>query len=81
MAKSAVIDWWEQKMRHDAAQLSSLKYFKPEFYSLSTPHPIWTTAGSNPYETAKSFTQMRMILGQYRWEQLHRQWTQNSSGT
>ena len=78
--KSAVIDFWEQKFRLDTISLSSLKYFKPEFYSLCTPHPLWTSAGTNPYEVEKSVTQARMLSGRYRCEKLRRHWSQNSDG-
>ena len=37
LAKSLVINYWEVKLRGEAALLPSLKYFKPEFHSLSTP--------------------------------------------
>ena len=47
LAKSLVISYWEVKLRGEAALLPSLKYFKPEFHSLPTPHPTLWTPGSN----------------------------------
>ena len=47
--KSRIVDFWETKLRNRASSLPSLTYFKPCFMSLTKPHPIWTTAGSNPY--------------------------------
>ena len=47
--KAKVIDFWEIKLRGKASLLSSLLNFKPEYMSLTKPHPIWGTAGSNPY--------------------------------
>ena len=44
LVKKHVIDYWEQKLRHEAAPLTSLEFFNPRFMSLSSPHPIWTTA-------------------------------------
>ena len=78
--KSAVTDFWEKKLCYDAAELSSLTYFKSQFYSLSNPHLIWVTAGSNPYEVEKAVTQARMISGRYRCEKLRRHWSQNTAG-
>ena len=34
--------------------------------SLTKPHPIWTTPGSNPYEIAKAVQQARFLSGRYR---------------
>ena len=52
LVKSKVIDYWESYLRAEVATLkeNSLKYFQAEFMSLTTPHLIWLTCGSNPYE-------------------------------
>ena len=50
--KAHVISYWEDKLRGEAALLPSLTNFKPEFMSLKTPHLLWRTARSNPYEVA-----------------------------
>ena len=78
--KSAVIDYWERKLRSEAQVLSSLKYFKPQFYSLTRPHPIWTYAGTNPYEVEKAVVQAKMLSGRYRCEKLRRHWSSNTGG-
>ena len=39
-----IMSYWENRLRGEAALLSSLVYFKPEFTSLKKPHPIWLTA-------------------------------------
>ena len=80
LAKSKVLDFWEAKLRADASHLSSLTFFKPEFYSLSKPHPIFTTAGNNPYEVEKACCQARMLSGRYRTCWLARHWSGNSAG-
>ena len=36
IAKSKVVDYWEQKLKKDASTLSSLQYFKPEYMSLAS---------------------------------------------
>ena len=51
--KRHVTSYWETKLRNDASRLLSLTYFKPEFMSLQSPHPLWTSCGSNSYEICK----------------------------
>ena len=67
------------KLSQDASKLSSLLYFKPAFYSLSRPHPIWSSAGSNPYEVEKACCQARMLSGRYRTCWLARYWSGDKS--
>ena len=77
LCKSKVIDWWEQKLRAEADLLPSLQHFKPSFMSLSTPHPIWTSAGS-PYEVGKAVVAARMLSGRYRTDYLARHWNKTN---
>jgi hypothetical protein len=44
LIKAKVVDYWERKLRGEASLLPSLAYFKPEYMSLTKPHPIWSTA-------------------------------------
>ena len=53
LVKKKGLSYWEQKLRSQA-NLPSLVHFKPEFMSLKYPHPLWTTAGSSPYEIVKA---------------------------
>ena len=78
MAKA--ISYWENRLRGEAALLSSLVNFMPEFMSLKKPHPIWLTAGSNPYEISKAIQQAKFLSGRYRTEVLAKHWTKNKSG-
>jgi hypothetical protein len=80
LIKARVVDYWERKLRGEASLLSSLVYFKPEYMSLTKPHPIWSTAGSNPYEVSKAVQQARFLSGRYRSEYLSRHWTNNKEG-
>ena len=50
LTKSRIYSFWEKKLRRQVHELSSLTYFLPQFHSLAKPHPIWSTAGNNPYE-------------------------------
>ena len=80
LVKSRVLNYWECKLRLEASKLTSVPYFKPEFMSLTTPHPIWTSCGSNPFESHKAVTACRMLSGRYLTDKLQRHWTQNQNG-
>ena len=81
LSKARILDFWESKLRADAASLDSLLYFKPQFYSLSRPHPIWSSAGNNPHEAEKACCQARMISGRFRTCWLSRHWSGDSTGS
>ena len=70
LVKKHVVNYWEMKLRMMASPLSSLKYFKPSFMSLTRPHPLFTTEGSSPYEVAKARVQALLLSGRYRTEVL-----------
>ena len=80
LVKAKVVDYWEKKLRGESSLLSSLVNFKPEFMSLTKPHLIWTTAGSNPYEVSKAIQQARFLSGRYRTENLAKHWSRNKEG-
>ena len=80
LCKTQVIDYWQRVLRHEVAQLSSLKYFKAQFHSLATPHPIIWTPGANPYEVTKAVIQLKMLSGRYRTALLTKHWGPNRSG-
>ena len=81
LTKSSVIDFWERKLRKEASVLTSLQYFNPSFMSLSSPHPIWSTAGSSPAKVTMATIQSQMLSGRYRTMQLESHWsTKHSSG-
>ena len=54
LVKAKIQDYWQVKLRNEAGFLSSLGFFKPQFMSLSKPHPLWLSARSNPYESTKA---------------------------
>ena len=80
LIKSRVIDYWEAHLREKASTLTSAPYFKPAFMSLTRPHPIWTSCGSNPFESHKASTASRMLSGRYLTDKLQRHWTLNKTG-
>ena len=77
LCKSKVVDWWEQKLRGEADLLPSLQHFKPAYMSLSSPHPLWSCAGS-PYEVGKAVIAARMLSGRYKTDRLTRHWTKTN---
>jgi hypothetical protein len=80
MVNKAVVSFWESKLRAEAAGLLSLEFFRPQFMSLTTPHPMWLTARSSPYEVIKATVQAKMLSGRYRTEKLCSHWSQNKPG-
>ena len=75
LVKAKVVSYWENRLRGESNLLPSLKYFHPEFMNLTKPHPIWSTAGSNPYEISKAIQQARFLSGRYRSADLTRHWS------
>ena len=66
--KKAITSYWHNVLVDECKGLRSLKYFKPELYSLTKPHYMWTTAAGMPYETSKATVLARMISGRFRTE-------------
>ena len=81
MVKSKIISYWESKLRFEASQLKSLKYFDPNFASLIKPHPVLIMPGSNPYEVSKSVILLRMLSGHYRDDYLLRHFSGSNNGS
>ena len=80
LTKSMVLDFWTAKFRGEAEHLDSLQFFNPSYMSLSSPHPLWTSAGS-PFEVRKAVVTARMLSGRYRTDSLMRHWSSsNPSG-
>ena len=77
IAKCRVLEWWQTKYRGVAQHMDSLEYFNPDFMSLSTPHPLWTTAGS-PFEVSKAVVSARMLSGRYRTDKLMSNWNNSN---
>ena len=74
LARSSVVDYWENKLRQESTFLPSLSFFNPYFHSLVDPHPMLWTPGSNPHEVAKAVVQSKMLSGRYRTARLTRHW-------
>ena len=75
LVKAKILDYWEKKLRAEAALLPSLNYFNPHFMSLSRPHKLWTTAGNNPFEVAKARVQLLFLSNQYPCAKVSRHWS------
>ena len=63
LTKKHVLNYWELKLCEEAAPLTSLRYFNPNYMSLSKPHPIISTAVSSPYEVTKARVQALFLSG------------------
>ena len=79
-AKENIASYWHQVLAAEAKKLKSLKYFKPELYSLVKPHYMWSCAASNVFECSKSTALAIMASGRFRSDMLTRHWSQNRSG-
>ena len=78
--KKRVIDYWESLLRSEVNLLPSLTSFRPAFMSLTSPHPIWSTAGSSPTNVAMATVQAVMLSGRYYTEALCSHWSNNKTG-
>ena len=78
LVKKHVMDFWEQKLHHEAGNLSFLQFFKPTFMSLISPHPIWTTAAASPTKVVMATQQARLLSGRYRMAALTSHWSDTS---
>ena len=56
--KETVVNYWTQLIKDCASDLSRL--------SLSTPHPIWTAAGTNPVNIKKTTIVSWLLLNVYK---------------
>jgi hypothetical protein len=74
MAKSAVLEFWLDKLRTKADSLSSLLYLKTRFLGLTKCHPMFRSCGSSPWQIEKATTQARLLSGRYRVEALSGHW-------
>ena len=79
LVKKKILSYWQEKFRSEAANLSSLQFFKPQYMSLSQPHPLWTTCDANPFEVNKAVVVAKMMSGRYRSDYLCRHWTPTNS--
>ena len=75
MVKTNVNKYWENLLRQETLQLSSLIFFQTSRLSLRQPSILWLLAGSNSYEVSKSLVVARMISGRYKSDFLSRHWT------
>ena len=55
-------------------------FFKPEYHSLVSPHPILWTPRANPHEVCKAVVQLKMLSGRYRIAALTKHWGTNRTG-
>ena len=81
LIKANITDFWQAKLRAHSATLEekSLRYFKPQFMSLSRPHPMWAGAVTS-YTVNKRVTTARMLSGRFRCGSLLRHFNPDISG-
>ena len=81
LIKTNITDFWQTKLRAHSASLEdkSLKFFKPQYMSLSHPHPMWSTAVTS-YQVNKCVVVARMLSGRFRCGSLLRHFSPHISG-
>ena len=75
LVEKRVISFWEDTLRSETLDLTSLMFFDAANHSLQKPSLIWQTSGSSSYECAKSHVLARMQSGRYRSDYMCRHWT------
>ena len=73
--RSRVVDWWQIHYRGQASNTDSLTLFQYQYFSLSSPPRVLTTAQS-PYEVSRALTVVRMMSGRYITDHRTRNWDQ-----
>ena len=81
LIKAQVHVYWKEKLCLESSRLDSLVFFKPQHMSLSTPHPLITSCGSNPYEINKAVIQLKLLSGRYRTDKLLAHFHKSNSPT
>ena len=79
LCKQKVSEYWHEKLAHQAG-LPSLSFLQPDFLSLSSPHPIYSSLDGNQYQAKAARIQSLFLSGRYRSEELCRFWSQNRDG-
>ena len=81
--KKNIAEFWQNKLRNkvrnEESEMSSLKYFQPQFMSLLRPHPLLSTA-AHSYDTNKMIVQLRMLSGRYRVGSLLKHFSPSNTG-
>ena len=75
MSRTAVLQFWLDKLRTKTSTLSSLQYLKTGFLGLTKSHPLFRTCSSSPREVEKATSQARLLSGRFRVEALSGHWT------
>ena len=80
MCRSAVLQFWLDNLRSQAATLPSLQYLRTSFLGLTRCHPMFTSCRSSPWEVEKATTQARLLSGRARLEGLTSHWEPGNRG-
>ena len=81
LCREKVLQFWHKDLSAKRACLSSLRFLRSDFLTLTKPHPIWSSLpGNNPYEVRSARIQALLLAGKFRTEKASRFWSGNSSG-
>ena len=79
LCKLKVKEFWRIQLTNDA-MMSSLRFLKSEFLSLTYPHPLRQSLDGNPYQTKAARIQALILTGKYPTERFRRFWSGNDHG-
>ena len=72
-AKTEVLKYWTTLLKESAASYPSLNILDTSRLSLTSPHPMWIAAGSNPVSVRKATVVTWLLLNVYKTgERLHK---------
>ena len=61
----AIWEHWEEKLKRDMTQKSSLKYLLPENCTLSRQHLLWESTSYNPRDIRRAVVKAKLLTGTY----------------
>ena len=63
--KQAATDFWNQKLKDDCRDKTTLKFFAAHNLTPGQPHLVWKSAKHSPMETRKAAIKVRLMTGTY----------------
>ena len=63
--KRALEDFWTEKLRSDAAEQSSMRYLNLKVCVVGSPHHVWSSCGSQPFDSHRAAVKAKLLVGKY----------------
>lgn len=65
LVSDAINSYWNEELRKDATNKTSLKYLNTENLEIGSPHPVWYTLSVDPREIEMAAVKARLLTGTY----------------